>query len=222
VVIMLAITLIGHLFKKILKMISLGQFDHLLGFVLGGFKGGLLVAVIATAALWILPGGDKCINDSKIVRADLLALNLVSNALPPTVREKYQSIVERGMLAAKDSQRFSKAFAVPLLYIDSLRATSRASGGTTLRSMLESLGAGTGVEERIPGKVLSWDSDDNRGFVQFGYLDSVRTLPVYPGSFDDSTSAINLIGQDVSFVPAYSELLRCPYAASVQTEQRKD
>lgn len=92
-VVMIIIAVVGHLLKRFIKSIHLGMYDRLAGFMLGGIKGGIVVAAISLALLWIGPIGNEVLAESGYARANLMVFHLLSDALPDSLKEKYSGLV---------------------------------------------------------------------------------------------------------------------------------
>jgi len=215
IVIMIAIALLGYLIKRFLRAIHLGQVDRLFGFILGAVKGGLIVAVVAISWLWFMPDGASLLRNSKLVKADLLALDLVNNALPQPIRNKYEQIVGETLTFSGDNNILSANYRIPIQLIDSLAQAESSISTEAIQSLLKSIDFSF-QQETLTGTIVQWDQNNFQGTIEYQYHDSMRTIGMFYGSLpNESLARTSLLNAEVGFSVAYSDLLHTMYAADV-------
>lgn len=93
ILIMLILSILGHILRKFLRSINLGLYERLAGFALGTIKGGIIMSVLTLALIWTGDSGEEIVTRSKYARANLLIFDLLAKALPESIQNKYDNIV---------------------------------------------------------------------------------------------------------------------------------
>jgi len=104
ILIMIILSVVGHLLKKFIRAINLGLYERLAGFILGIIKAGIIVSVLTLAVIWTGGGGQKLVAESKYARANLLIFDFIAKALPDPFYNKYKALVEGVISKASQSQ----------------------------------------------------------------------------------------------------------------------
>ena len=216
IAIMVVISIIGYFIRRFIRTIHLGMYDHLLGLMLGAAKGGVLVSVLVSAALWVGPPGEKIVSESKLVRANLLALDIISDALPEPIRQRQVSALAGQVTSKVDKVTQFSLHQIPARAIDSVFG-GIIEGRLNVLEVIRSAGYGAVSEERIEGTVSSWDAETLRGTIRFFSDSTEKHIPCYFGSLADSQSALALqVGDPVRFRLVFSDFLNEVCAADAE------
>ena len=205
IVLMILISIFGRLVRRFVRKINLGMYDRLLGFVLGALKGGIAVAVVASAIMWVGPAGEDLVAQSKLAKADLLAFDLLSGALPDNLRQKQQSLLGGGKKLVADQGLSFPFYSIKQVLTDAA-AIGKLIPDEGLQETIMALAGRSEEAENLHGEVVSWDPSSSRGMVSCRFGDATQTFPLYYGSFADDPEVINLLqeGSEVSFDVVYS------------------
>ena len=82
ILLMVVVSMIARAARRTVEKAGLGSMDRLLGGAVALFKGGIIIAGICWALLWVGGKGQDAVQASGIARVDLHAYQWMSNLLP--------------------------------------------------------------------------------------------------------------------------------------------
>jgi membrane protein required for colicin V production len=82
ILLMVVVSMIARAARRTMEKAGLGPMDRLLGGAVALFKGGIIIAGICWALLWVGGKGEDAVKASGIARIDLHAYQWMSNLLP--------------------------------------------------------------------------------------------------------------------------------------------
>lgn len=93
------LTFIFHVFKKMVRLVGLGEFDRQMGALLGVVKGGGLCVLIAFFAVVANEKSRAIVNNSKTGPVVIMLIDRLGEALPDTeLKEKFHELVRSNEL----------------------------------------------------------------------------------------------------------------------------
>lgn len=203
VVIMIAVTIVGRLLKRFVHSISLGLYDRLLGMLFGATKGGIVIAVIAAALLWIGPAGENIIAGSKLVKADLAVFKPLARALPAVLHTRYTAFL--GDTLDRLGPETVPLYRLASSYTDSLLSCMQ-NPSIDITAMMAQESIEEGEPKPLHGIVANWDPARRRGDIEYtSARDSVRMIAFYSGGLPSEGDLVNTleVGKAVRFNAAY-------------------
>ncbi|MBI5869198.1 MAG: CvpA family protein [candidate division Zixibacteria bacterium] len=93
ILLMIVVGFIARAARKAVESAGLGTMDRILGGAVSLFKGGIIIAGICWAFLWVGGKGEEAVKNSVIARVDLNAYQWLSNLLPDDWEKQVRDFV---------------------------------------------------------------------------------------------------------------------------------
>jgi membrane protein required for colicin V production len=93
ILLMIVVGIVARAARRAMEKAGVGPMDRLLGGVVSLFKGGIIIAAICWALLWVGGKGQDAVQASGIARIDLHAYQWMSNLLPSDWEKQVRDFV---------------------------------------------------------------------------------------------------------------------------------